>query len=130
MTMAELKQYRNICREIEEIDTELNAATAYETVTGSGSEFPYIKHAITVGGVIPGDENAVRLAKLSRLQKRRDEIEDYVAGIDDGMTRRIFEQKYILGEAAPTWNAVAFAAGGGNSADGCRMTVKRYIEKN
>lgn len=130
MTINELKQYRSICREIEEKDTELEELTAFDTVTGSEAEFPYIKHTITVGGVIPGEENALRLAELAQLQQRKADIEDYVADIPDSLTRRIFEQKYIKGEEMPSWNAVAFNAGGGNSADGCRMTVKRYIQKN
>lgn len=130
MTIAELKQYRNICREIDEKNEELEDCIAFDTVTGSGTEFPFIKRSITVGGVIPGEENSRRLTELNILKRRRDSIERYVSRISDSFIKRLFEQRFIKGDRAPSWDAVAAAAGGGNSADGCRMAVKRYVEKN
>ena len=45
MTTALLRQYRSICREIEEKEDELSGYIAFDTVAGSGNEFPFTKHA-------------------------------------------------------------------------------------
>lgn len=77
MTKEELKQYRSIVAELNEVNDRINSSTVHGTVTGSDSEFPYVKHCISVSGVEPTrkNENDIiyvndwngRKIKLSRL---------------------------------------------------------------
>ena len=53
MTKEELKQYRSIVAELNEVNDRINSSTVHGTVTGSDSEFPYVKHCISVSGVEP-----------------------------------------------------------------------------
>lgn len=48
MTKEELKQYRSIVAELNEVNDRINSNTVYGTVTGSDAEFPYVKHCISV----------------------------------------------------------------------------------
>ena len=51
MTKEELKQYRSIVAELNEVNDRINSNTVHGTVTGSDAEFPYVKHCISVSGV-------------------------------------------------------------------------------
>lgn len=44
MTKEDLKQYRSIVAELNEVNDRINSNTVHGTVTGSDSEFPYVKH--------------------------------------------------------------------------------------
>ena len=129
MTVKELKQYRSICREIAEKETEIKAYTVCGTVVGSSPDFPFVKHTITVGGVEHSEKNAETMAQIRRLNRQKRRIERFIRSISDSQTRRIFEIKYIKGDYCPSWNAVAFAVGGGNTADGVRMRALRYLRQ-
>ena len=129
MTVTELKQYRSICREIAEKETEIKEHTVCGTVVGSSPDFPFVKHTITVGGVEHIEKNAETMAQIQRLKIQKRRIERFVSSISDSLTRRIFELRYIKGDYCPSWNAVAFAVGGGNTADGVRKIATRYLKK-
>ena len=129
MTVVELKQYRSICREIAEKETEIKAHTVCGTVVGSSPDFPFVKHTITVGGVEHSEKYAETMARIRRLNRQKRRIERFVWSISDSQTRRIFEIKYIKGDYCPSWNAVALAIGGGNTADGVRMRALRYLRQ-
>lgn len=129
MTVEELKQYRSICREIAEKETEIKEHTVCGTVVGSSPDFPFVKHTITVGGVEHSEKYAETMAQIQRLKRQKRRIERFVSSISDSQTRRIFELRYIKGDYCPSWNAVAFAVGGGNTADGVRKIAKRYLKK-
>lgn len=129
MTVKELKQYRSICREIAEKETEIKAHTVCGTVVGSSPNFPFVKHTITVGGVEHSEKNAETMAQIRRLNRQKRRIERFISSIADSQTRRIFEHKYIKGDYCPSWDAVAFAVGGGNTADGVRKIAMRYLKK-
>ena len=51
MTKEELKQYRSIIAELEEIRNQVNKNQVHDIVTGSDIEFPYIEHCMAVSGV-------------------------------------------------------------------------------
>lgn len=129
MTKAELEQYRSIVAEIDEIRDRLNKHTVHGTVTGSDSEFPYVKHSISVGGVVETEDNHRDMVLIHRLEKQKREIEDFVHGIPDSITRRIFTYRYLDGRVKPSWQWIAFKIGGGNSADAVRKIMSRYILK-
>lgn len=69
---------------------------------------------------------ALKRYRASQSQDERNQIEQYVASIDDILTRRIFELRYIEGEHMPTWRDVAQRIGGGNSEDGVRRRAGRW----
>lgn len=109
MTVAELKQYRSICRELVEKNIELKSKTIQGTVRGSDSEFPYTQHTMSVSGVESSNSNMRLLKRIDYLKRKKQEIEDFIDGIDDSLTRRIFELRYIKGRKKPSWQAIAYS---------------------
>lgn len=130
MTKAELEQYRSIVAEIDEIRDRLNKNTVHGTVTGSASEFPYVKHCISVGGITETEKNQRDMLLIRNLELQKQDIEQFIHNIPDSVTRRIFTYRYIDGKVKPSWQWIAFKIGGGNSADAVRKIVSRYIVKN
>ena len=129
MTENDLKQYRSICAEIEELKLEINRLTLTDTVTGSDSEFPYTKHTMSIKGV--DDDTKTRISRrIILLKNKRRLIECYVDSIDDSITRRIFKYRYIKGTVMPSWTLVALKIGGNYTADYVRILAKRYIKEN
>lgn len=61
-----------------------------------------------------------------KLDEQISEIEEYLNSIDDSQMRRMIKYKYI---EELSWQQVAERMGGGNTADGCRMAVDRYLKK-
>lgn len=61
-----------------------------------------------------------------KLDEKISEIEEYLNSIDDSQMRRMIKYKYI---EELSWQQVAERMGGGNTADGCRMAVDRYLKK-
>ena len=129
MTEKDLKQYRSICKEIQEINIRLNNQTEYDSVRGSDSEFPYTSHTISVSGVTPTKSNERLLQRLRKLQRQKEDIECFVDGIEDSIIRRIFEYRHLEGSYRLSWQQVAIKIGGGNTADGVRMVHDRYLRK-
>ncbi len=129
MTKKELRNYRSIVSEIDEIRDRLNNSTVHSTVTGSDKEFPYVKHTISVSGVEETEYNRRDMILIRRLEMTKQEIEDFVQRIPDSITRRIFTYRYINGKDMPSWQYIAFKIGGGNSADGVRKRAQRYLEE-
>ena len=126
MIIEQLKQYRSICAEIEEKTIELNGSIARDTVTGSDDEFPYIQHTIEISGV--ADDTRL-MHRISQLKQTKLDIENFIDSIDDSLTRRIFEYRYIKGNVMPSWQTVAFKVGGGNTTDSVRMIHNRFFYK-
>lgn len=85
MTKEELRQYRSIVAELNEVNDRINSNTVHGTVTGSDSEFPYVKHCISVSGVEPTHISDIVLRQ--RLERQKNKIELFVAGILDSETR-------------------------------------------
>ena len=128
MTKAELEQYRSIAAEIDEIRDRLNKNTVHGTVTGSDSEFPYVKHCISVGGVEETESSKRDMLLIQRLERQKRGIEYFVHNIPDSITRRIFTYRYIDGKVKPSWQWIAFKIGGGNSADAVKKRVYRFLK--
>lgn len=73
--------------------------------------------------------NPKRLKQIPYLISAEDQAElaylrGYIARIDDALTRRIFELRYIDG---CSWVQVARRIGGGNTAESVRKRHNRYI---
>lgn len=128
MNIKELKQYRSICREIEEISIKLKNKNIHTSVIGSDSEFPYTQHTMSTDGVESTRENSVLLRRLTALTRRRETIESFVNEIDDSLTRRIFTLRYIDGNHRPTWVKLARLMGGWNTSEAVRKRHNRYLK--
>lgn len=109
MTKNELKQYRSIVSEIDEVNVRINRHTVRDAVVGSDREFPYIKHTMIITGVGAECEEDVKLREY--LVKQRERTEKFIHSIGDSETRRIFYYRYIDGESMPTWQCIAFKIG-------------------
>ena len=76
--------------------------------------------------------NPKRLKQIPYLISVEDQAElaylrGYIARIDDALTRRIFELRYIDGLS---WAQVAKRVGGGNSVEGVRQRHNRYLRRH
>lgn len=131
MTIADLKQYRSICAEIKDIESELDGSYAGDTVQ-SGSKFPYSKHTVRIEGYVPDGGTVSSLARLSELKRKKQEIEDFVEGIPLYMVRKAIKLYYITpieeGEDKPTWETVADEIGQGVTSQSVKMAVRRYMK--
>ena len=76
--------------------------------------------------------NPKRLKQIPYLTAVDDEIEleylrNYIANIDDALTRHIFELRYV---DQCSWEQVARKVGGGNTAEAVRKRHNRYIRRH
>ena len=130
MNVEKLKQYQYILGEINDIDTEISALKAKNTmdiVKGSLDEFPYTSCSVKVCG-----HNESDVKSLAKMQKRKselvqmkDEIENFIDNISDIQVKRILRYKYIKSK---TWAEVADFMGGQNTRDSVRMMSKRFLK--
>ncbi len=111
MTKEELEQYRSMVAEIDEIRDRLNSHTVHGTVTGSDSEFPYVQHVMSVGGVTETEANQRDMLLIRRLERQKQDIEQFIQSIPDSVTRRIFTYRYMDGTVRPSWQWIAFKIG-------------------
>ena len=76
--------------------------------------------------------NPKQLKQIPYLTSAEDKAElaylrGYIARIDEALTRRIFELRYIDGLS---WAQVAKRVGGGNSAEAVRQRHNRYLRRH
>lgn len=60
------------------------------------------------------------------IVQKTNEVEEFIASIDDSRMRRIISLRYIEGLS---WNKIADKIGGGNTEDSIRMAFNRFMEK-
>lgn len=110
MTIAELKQYRNICVELAEVRSELKELQTVDAVQ-TASKFPYSKHTVPVTGLPPSNNvKSLQDYELS-LSIQKQEIENYVNSIEDKEIRTIISLRYIRGKKRMSWQAIAMKLG-------------------
>lgn len=113
MTKERLESYRSNKMEILELDYVLENRWRSDTMIGNDVIFDYSK-----GYPMPQSVTGFDYEKYSRLQERDlrrkkkleaecKEIEDFVSGITDSVTRRIFRIYYIDGRKNVTQRDVA-----------------------
>lgn len=89
MTTKQLRSYRSICTEIEDLRADLNKNHKVKIAVSSASDYPFSKHTVTDEGYdlsIPG--TADKLKELENLKAKRKEIEDFVRLIPNIKTRK------------------------------------------
>ena len=112
MDKEKLKQYIPLKKELKMLDKKLEKLYARQEnipevlgkVTGSSLDFPYTEVRTTVKKSEPKENDAIK--RLIRIKEKRKEevnrllveIEEFIAGIPDSITRQIFELTYIDGK--------------------------------
>lgn len=131
MTLKELSQLYYLNLEIERDQEQLKVLRA-KASDPSGSKIT----GMPVGGgrinlleryaaeIV--DLEAVIAAKQQRCIHERHRLERYIASIPDSLTRQIFQLRFINGL---NWVKIAFSLGGGNTEEGVRKRVYRYLEQ-
>lgn len=76
--------------------------------------------------MISMEENRLK-RKIKRCSRLKADIESFIAGIDDDLTRQIIHLRYKRGMS---WCAISFMTGGINSEDGVRKIAERYVERS
>ncbi|MBE7031985.1 MAG: hypothetical protein E7401_03375 [Ruminococcaceae bacterium] len=72
-------------------------------------------------------EHEARLVeKVRRCKRLRDEINEFIDGIEDSFTRQIIYYRYAK---CMSWRKVAYMTGGGNTENGVRMAAARFLKK-
>lgn len=130
MTEAELKRAYYIRSEIRIYDDKLKALRQMSLIGGGGmSGMPRggDQGDRTSGSAIKVADLERRIEKLRRrLVKVQAEIMDYISTVDDSFIRQILFMRCI---ECMSWDGVAAKIGGGNTANGCRMAMRRFLDK-
>lgn len=143
MTLRELSQLSSLKKEeaelrqqIHDLKSDLKECTVVDTVQSSGTEPPYQQHTQVVKGIGPSgkamalsDMIGQRKVRLGEILIQRaaelERLEQYIAGIPDSLTRRIFTYRFAEGK---TWQQVAAKVGPPNTIDGIKKICYRYLE--
>ncbi len=149
MTLKELNSLRHIDGEIRMLEdklielrtqaekvtptvktyTQINPDTGEKEICvlpnmgGAGSEHSRIENSVEAI-----DKAQSQLEEI--LKKRKSEekkLIEYINGIPDSQVRQIFTYRFV---DVLTWAEVAQRIGGGNTSDGVRKKVMRYLEIN
>lgn len=131
MTIKELSQLYHLNQEIEMDrlrlrNLEARAQPGAQVITGM-PHTPGTKDKVGECAAEIADLRGIIEAKHQQCLYERARLERYIAGIDDSLTRQMFKLRFVNGL---TWRQVAAGIGGGNTDDGCRKAVQRYLRKN
>lgn len=130
MTIRELRQYRSIRIELDRLEREKKSRELSDTVIGSDRDFPYTQHKMSVSGLDSDGDNMRLLERIHNLRKQKKEIEDFIYGIEDSLTRQIFELMYIKGRYKATWNSVAAEMNFSNTPGNLSKIHSEYMKKH
>lgn len=131
MTLRKLSQLYYLKREIEHDEARLAELRSVKyspgrsnttDIPGGGYKSALEQKEIAIDALIKTIEE-----KKARCVLERRELEHYIAGIPDSLTRQIFTLRFVEGLS---WQRVAFGVGGGNTADSVRMICQRHIKQN
>lgn len=131
MTLKELSQLYYLNREIERDQERLEKLRASVSAPGAPNydgmpKSPSFENRLEryIAEIV--DLEAIIQAKITQCLHERNRLERYIAEIPDSLTRQIFQLRFINGL---TWTQIAFNVGGGNTEEGVRKRVYRYLEQ-
>ena len=138
MTKEILKQYRYCKKRILQLNRRIkklqDTGSVRDTVSGSHKDYPYTMGHSTISGCpdLWGDRSELRelCAERDKCKYLVRDVAVYINSIDDNIIRRAMSLKYMEGDAVPKWDKVALDIGGGNTAEGIRKAVSRFLQKN
>lgn len=131
MTLKELSQLYYLNREIERDQERLEKLRASASAPGAPNydgmpKSPSFENRLERYIAENVDLEAIIRAKITQCLHERARLERYIAEIPDSLTRQIFQLRFINGL---TWVQIAFSVGGGNTEEGVRKRVYRYLEQ-
>lgn len=129
MTIARLESYKRLMKEISILRLELNEMNTTEYGLGSSVIKDYTTGSARPQAVVGFDEKRYNRTrrKLDKKEAEADEIRNWVAAIEDTVTRKVFEYYYL--EGLP-WKEVAKRIGYQNSPDYPRLHIRDpYLKK-
>lgn len=127
MTMSRLKAYRRNASAIEDIKAELSGKYVADSISVCTPP-SYTPHSTRIDGYLPSGNTLSLLSRLGELRAEQGAIEEYIRGIEDWQTRKMFELHFIKGK---TYLQVAMILSKGKmSKSAVRMRIKRYIEEH
>ncbi len=126
MTIAQLNKYRRNAAEIRDIEQELDSNHYVADTVSVCTPPSYTPHSKRIDGYLPSGNTLSLLSRLGVLRAEQRACEEYIRGIEDWQTKKMFELRFIDGFS---WIQVAHKVGG-NTADSCRMKVKRYLQND
>ncbi len=131
MTLKELSQLYYLNRETERDQERLEKLRASASAPGAPNydgmpKSPSFENRLEryIAEIV--DLEAIIQAKITQCLHERARLERYIAEIPDSLTRQIFQLRFIDGL---TWVQIAFSVGGGNTEEGVRKRVYRYLEQ-
>ena len=138
MTLKELSQLYYLNREIERDQERLEQLRTSVSAPGAPNydgmpKSPSFENRLEryIAEIV--DLEAIIQAKITQCLHERNRLEryiadgiSYIAEIPDSLTRQIFQLRFINGL---TWTQIAFSVGGGNTEEGVRKRVYRYLEQ-
>ena len=131
MTLKELSQLYYLNREIERDQERLEKLRASASAPGAPNydgmpKSPSFENRLEryIAEIV--DLEAIIQAKITQCLHERARLERYIAEIPDSLTRQIFQLRFINGL---TWVQIAFSVGSGNTEEGVRKRVYRYLEQ-
>lgn len=123
ITILDLKDYRHIKKEIRMIDEELEWVY-YPIASPNGKEPGSYSRD-------PGDPTARAVRKAARLKERRarlskkiDDVDWWLAHLDDHQLAAICRARYILGRQ---WSEISWEICGSDNISTARMIVTRHF---
>lgn len=132
MTLKELSQLYHLKREIEhdrERLEELRArrgAVSSPKLNGLPSSAGNGQSAVENLALEIADLEAIVDSKITQCVHEQSRLERYIAEIPDSLTRQIFQMRFVYGL---TWGQIASGVGGGNTEEGVRKRVYRYLRQ-
>ena len=131
MTIKELSQLYYLNREIERDRERLSILRSKASSMGA-SGFDGIPKSGCLGGrleqciaEIVGLEVIIQ-AKITQCLHERNRLERYISDIPDSITRQVFQLRFVSGLP---WAQIALSIGGGNTEEGVRKRVYRYLKQ-
>lgn len=131
MTKDQLRQYRALKLELDDVNSQIKSKCINDGVQGSMHDYPYIKGIRHIEGVT--DEDYSLLYHKSDLKAQIRKIEDFVDHIRDYRVRYAIKRYYIDsvdedGNKA-TWELIADKLNDGSTGDSIRKSVDRLLKK-
>lgn len=130
----QLKQYRALKLELEDINKQTQYVSIHDSVKGSKKDFPWTLGTKHVEGV--PEEHYDLLARKSDIESQLRGIKSFVDTIEDNIVSKSLKLKYMTiekdnhGKCKPPlkWFQVAQRIDCGLSGDGIRVKINRYLK--
>lgn len=128
MTKRELSQLYYLNREIQQEQKKLRELR--EAATDTSVHISGLPHGSGISdktaiAVAIAESQTIIDAKTKMITVEYNRINRFIADIQDSQMRIMIAARF---RDCKTWTAVAMAAGGNNTASGCRMAVERFLQ--